>query len=87
MKYYDGCTFHRNIKQFIIQGGDPSGTGKNGHSADGTFIDDEIVELLKHDTRGVVAMANRGPNTNGSQFYITYKKAPHLDNVSSVFAR
>eukprot|EP00475_Leptophrys_vorax_P042734 TRINITY_DN80572_c0_g1_i1.p1 TRINITY_DN80572_c0_g1~~TRINITY_DN80572_c0_g1_i1.p1 ORF type:complete len:179 (-),score=28.28 TRINITY_DN80572_c0_g1_i1:8-502(-) len=84
---YNGCIFHRNVKQFIVQGGDPSGTGKGGESADGGYIADEFVELLKHDIRGVVAMANRGPNSNGSQFYITYKKAAHLDNVSTIFGR
>lgn len=101
--YYDGCTFHRNIKQFIVQGGDPTGTGKNGVAAGGGFIDDEFAEALKHNQRGIVAMANKGPNTNGeiksfisklfhfrfkgSQFYITYGKAAHLDNVSTIFGR
>jgi len=85
--YYNGTVFHRNIKKFIVQGGDPTGTGKGGKSIFGKYFDDEIVESLKHDQRGVVSMANRGPNTNGSQFFITYDKQKHLDNVSTVFAR
>lgn len=83
---YDGTTFHRNIAKFAIQGGDPTGTGKGGEGVAGGHLPDEFSEL-RHDTRGVVAMANRGPDTNGSQFYITYAPQPHLDNVSSVIGR
>ena len=67
--------------------GDPTGTGKGGESIHGGYLDDEFAPGLKHTMRGVVGMASRGPNTNGSQFYITYKKLPHLDNVFSVIGR
>ena len=67
--------------------GDPTGTGKGGESIHGGYLDDEFAPGLKHTTRGVVGMASRGPNTNGSQFYIAYKKLPHLDNVFSVIGR
>ncbi|KAL3159109.1 hypothetical protein ABBQ32_011106 [Trebouxia sp. C0010 RCD-2024] len=80
--YYDGTLFHRNIKGFMIQGGDPTGTGKGGKSIfpspNGKFPD-EITDTLKHTKRGIVSMANSGPNTNGSQFFITYNKHPHLN--------
>ncbi len=69
------------------KGGDPSGTGKGGQSIYGKYFEDEIVDTLRHDKRGVVSMANRGPNTNGSQFFITYDKQPHLNNVNTVFGR
>eukprot|EP01083_Nonionella_stella_P008824 25546_1 len=85
--YYNGVKFHRNIPGFMIQGGDPTGTGKKGESAYGGKLDDEIVDTLKHDRRGVVAFANSGPNTNGSQFYITYAECPHLNNISTIFGR
>lgn len=64
--YYNETIFHRNIKNFIIQGGDPSGTGKGGESIYGKHFKDEYIKELRHDKRGVVSMANSGPNTNGS---------------------
>jgi Peptidyl-prolyl cis-trans isomerase (rotamase) - cyclophilin family len=85
--YYDNTIFHRNIKGFIVQGGDPTGTGKGGESIYGKHFDDEIHPDLKFDKRGVVAMANAGPNTNGSQFFITYAKQPHLNGVYPIFGR
>mmetsp|Transcript_3641 Transcript_3641/g.4955 ORF Transcript_3641/g.4955 Transcript_3641/m.4955 type:complete len:167 (+) Transcript_3641:53-553(+) len=85
--YYDGTIFHRNIAKFIIQGGDPSGTGKGGKSIYGKHFEDEISSSLKHSGRGIVSMANKGPNTNGSQFFITYGKAKHLNNVNTVFGK
>eukprot|EP00457_Paulinella_chromatophora_P019100 gb/GEZN01020655.1/.p1 GENE.gb/GEZN01020655.1/~~gb/GEZN01020655.1/.p1 ORF type:complete len:164 (+),score=18.62 gb/GEZN01020655.1/:102-593(+) len=85
--YYNGTKFHRSIPDFIVQGGDPTGTGKGGNSIYGKYFDDEIVETLKHSSRGIVSMANRGPNTNGSQFFFIYDKQKHLDNVNTVFGR
>lgn len=84
--YYDGTIFHRNIKGFMIQGGDPTGTGKGGKSVyeSGKF-EDEIVSSLKHSKLGIVSMANSGPNTNGSQFFITYKAHGHLNGKYTVF--
>jgi peptidyl-prolyl cis-trans isomerase-like 3 len=85
--YYDNTVFHRNIKGFMIQGGDPTGTGKGGQSIYGKHFQDELVDELTHDTRGVVSMANKGPNTNGSQFFIAYNKAAHLNKKYTVFGR
>mmetsp|Transcript_18599 Transcript_18599/g.59738 ORF Transcript_18599/g.59738 Transcript_18599/m.59738 type:complete len:177 (+) Transcript_18599:70-600(+) len=85
--YYDGTLFHRNIKGFMVQGGDPTGAGKGGASIWGGKFADEIHPENKHSARGILAMANSGPNTNGSQFYITYAKHPHLDNSYSVFGK
>ncbi|KAG2603955.1 hypothetical protein PVAP13_4NG022300 [Panicum virgatum] len=85
--YYDGTVFHRNIKGFMIQGGDPTGTGKGGTSIWGTKFADEFRESLKHNARGIMSMANSGPNTNGSQFFITYAKQPHLNGHYTVFAK
>ncbi|XP_071724152.1 peptidyl-prolyl cis-trans isomerase CYP18-1-like [Rutidosis leptorrhynchoides] len=85
--YYDGTIFHRNIKGFMIQGGDPSGTGKGGMSIWGKKFNDEIRESLKHNARGILAMANSGPNTNGSQFFITYAKQPHLNGLYTIFGK
>ena len=85
--YYDGVSFHRSIKNFMIQGGDPDGTGRGGKSAWGEPFGDEIVSSLKHDSRGVLSMANRGPNTNTSQFFILYKSAAHLDGKHTVFGK
>eukprot|EP00322_Chrysochromulina_rotalis_P025257 CAMPEP_0115851046 /NCGR_PEP_ID=MMETSP0287-20121206/12276_1 /TAXON_ID=412157 /ORGANISM="Chrysochromulina rotalis, Strain UIO044" /LENGTH=176 /DNA_ID=CAMNT_0003305059 /DNA_START=71 /DNA_END=601 /DNA_ORIENTATION=+ len=85
--YYDGTVFHRNIRGFMLQGGDPTGTGKGGESIWGGKFADEIRPENTHSARGIVSMANSGPNTNGSQFFITYAKHPHLDNNYTVFGR
>eukprot|EP00986_Skeletonema_menzelii_P013372 scaffold7693_cov228-Skeletonema_menzelii.AAC.4 len=85
--YYDGTAFHRNMKGFMIQGGDPSGTGKGGESIWGGKFNDEFHADNRHDVRGQVSMANTGVNTNGSQFFITYERQPHLNNVYTVFGR
>jgi peptidyl-prolyl cis-trans isomerase-like 3 len=84
---YNNTLFHRNIRDFIVQGGDPTGSGKGGKSIYGKYFADEIVESLRHDKRGLLSMANRGPDTNGSQFFITYTALPHLDNVNTLFGR
>ena len=87
--YYDGLTFHRIVKGFMIQGGDPSGDGTGGESAWGGTFPDEIqpdsVLYRRGYRRGIVAMANSGPNTNGGQFFITLAPTPWLDNKHSVF--
>ena len=113
--YYDGCLFHRNIKGFMIQTGDPSGTGKGGQSIWGNPFADEIRSTLKvlsvslrytfrrltdrclfgalpgalhqFNARGVVAMANSGPDTNKSQFFIAYTKQSHLDSKYTIFGK
>ena len=85
--YYDGSKFHRNIAGFMLQGGDPTGTGKGGESVFGGTFADEFHTDFKHDKRGILAMANNGQNTNGSQFFILYEAQPHLDNVSTVFGQ
>ncbi|XP_068422660.1 peptidyl-prolyl cis-trans isomerase-like 3 isoform X1 [Clinocottus analis] len=85
--FYAGCVFHRNIKGFMVQTGDPTGTGKGGTSIWGRKYEDEFSEHLKHNVRGVVSMANNGPNTNGSQFFFTYAKQPHLDMKYTVFGK
>ena len=81
--FYDGTTFHRVIDDFMVQGGDPTGTGTGGP---GYTFDDELTgNPLRHDGAGVLSMANSGPNTNGSQFFITLDAQPHLDGKHTVF--
>lgn len=85
--YYNNVTFHRIIKGFVIQGGDPTGTGMGGDSFFGKEFKDEFHPDLRHDGFGILSMANRGPATNTSQFFITLGATPHLDNRHSVFGR
>ena len=82
--FYDGLTFHRVIPGFMIQGGCPHGDGRGGP---GYVFDDELDEARRHDRAGVMAMVNAGPDTNGSQFYITDAPAPHLDGKNTIFGR
>ena len=82
--YYDGVSFHRVIPGFMIQGGDPTGTGRGGPGY--TFADEFDGNPLRHE-RGVLSMANAGPGTNGSQFFITHGPQPHLDGRHTVFGR
>jgi peptidyl-prolyl cis-trans isomerase-like protein 2 len=85
--YYTGVSFHRLIPGFMIQGGDPTGTGTGGESIYKAPFADEFPQGLSHDRRGMLSMANRGPRTNTSQFFITFAEAPHLDRVHTIFGR
>ena len=89
--YYNNTIFHKNIKGFIIQGGDPTGTGKGGESIYGKYFEDEFDNNLKFDSRGILSMASKGaskkPNTNGSQFFITYSSLPQLNGEYVIFGR
>lgn len=82
--FYDGISFHRVISNFMIQGGDPTGTGRGGPGYQ--FEDETKGNPLTHDT-GVISMANAGPNTNGSQFFITHSPQPHLNGKHTVFGK
>uniref|UniRef100_A0A1B6I137 RING-type E3 ubiquitin-protein ligase PPIL2 n=1 Tax=Homalodisca liturata TaxID=320908 RepID=A0A1B6I137_9HEMI len=85
--YYDNTKFHRSIRNFMIQGGDPTGTGDGGESIWGKPFEDHFKPNLTHTGRGVLSMANSGPNTNKSQFFLTYRSCRHLDGKHTVFGR
>lgn len=83
--YYDGIIFHRVIEGFMLQGGDPTGTGRGGESLWGHDFEDETSPKVKFDKKGLLAMANRGPSTNGSQFFITVAPTPWLQGKHTIF--
>jgi cyclophilin family peptidyl-prolyl cis-trans isomerase len=83
-RFYDGVPFHRVLEDFMAQTGDPTGTGRGGP---GYRFDDEFHDELRHDAKGVLSMANAGPGTNGSQFFITFAETPWLDRRHAVFGR
>lgn len=86
--YYAGVAFHRNIRNFMLQGGDPTGTGRGGASVWGKpFVDEFAQSPLTHSTRGILSMANKGKNTNTSQFFVTYRAASHLDRKHTIFGK
>jgi len=85
--YYKGVAFHRNIKNFMLQGGDPTGTGRGGESIWGKNFQDEFEGPLTHNARGIMSMANKGKHTNSSQFFITYRPVTHLDNKHTIFGK
>lgn len=85
--YYDGVAFHRLVPGFCIQGGDPTGTGRGGESLWGKPFGDEFHPKLRHSERGVLSMANSGPKTNASQFFILFGGQRHLDDKHTVFGR
>jgi cyclophilin family peptidyl-prolyl cis-trans isomerase len=83
--YYNNTTFHRVIMDFMVQGGDPEGTGRGGPGY--KFADEAGGLALKHDSPGILSMANAGPNTNGSQFFLTHTPTPHLNGKHAVFGK
>ncbi|KAJ3495349.1 hypothetical protein NLG97_g3462 [Lecanicillium saksenae] len=85
--YYNSTIFHRIIPNFMIQGGDPTGSGRGGSSIYGDKFEDEISPSLKHTGAGILSMANAGPNTNGSQFFVTLAPTPWLDGKHTIFGR
>ncbi len=85
--YYNGTVFHRIIPNFMVQGGDPTGTGRGGSSIYGDKFEDEIKPTLKHTGAGILSMANSGPDTNGSQFFVTLAPTPWLDGKHTIFGR
>ncbi|KAJ1494569.1 peptidyl-prolyl cis-trans isomerase-like 1-like protein [Baffinella frigidus] len=85
--YYSGVKFHRIIPGFMIQGGDPTATGKGGESIYGSKFEDECHRELKHTGAGILSMANSGPNTNGSQFFVSLAPTPWLDGKHTIFGR
>ncbi|MCO5577635.1 hypothetical protein L7F22_031466 [Adiantum nelumboides] len=85
--YYDGILFHKVVPGFMCQSGDPTGTGKGGHSIYGPVFSDEISAKYSHDRKGMVSMANAGRNTNSSQFFIIFNPCPHLDGKHTLFGK